>query len=320
MKDVDVVRSAHNVLQNCLRLKPGESLLVAGDSRQSLALLKAFVAAGAVLGARTGLLTYPVLERQNDEPPPVVQAALASVDAVVAAPVVSITHTRTLRAARDAGARVLVCSGLTEEMMLGSVNTDYIEMARETRRLAELFDGAQTARVTSASGTDITVALGERTAMAVDGICDQPGQWNFVPAGATALAPLEGSAEGVIVFDGSLAPLGVLQEPVRLVVREGRVEEVQGGRQAELFRRFLAGFQHTGVYNIAEIGVGTNPKAVLSGRLIEDERLLGSVHFGIGKSLNLGGTVDAPSHTDGVIVQPTLYLDGEAVIRDGRIL
>ncbi len=320
MKDVDVIRSAHNVLQNSLRLKPGESLLVAGDSRQSLALLKAFVTAGNVLGARTGLLTYPVLARQNDEPPPFVQAAFAAVDAVVAAPVVSLTHTRTLRAARDQGARILVCSGLSEEMMLGSVDVAYDELAHETRRLAALFDRAQTARVTATNGMDVTVRLGDRKAMAVDGICDQPGQWNFVPAGATALAPLEGSAEGVIVFDGSLAPLGILQDPVRLVVREGRVVEIQGGRQADQFCKFLSSFQHDLVYNIAEIGVGTNPKATLSGRLIEDERLLGSVHFGIGKSLNLGGTVDAPSHTDGVIVRPTLYLDGDVIIRDGQIL
>lgn len=47
MKEVDVVRSAYNVLQNSLRLKPDDSFLVVGDTRQSLGLLKAFVTAGS---------------------------------------------------------------------------------------------------------------------------------------------------------------------------------------------------------------------------------------------------------------------------------
>lgn len=319
MRGADLVQSAYNVLKNSLRVKPGEEVLVVADTGQSPRLLEAFLAAGRVLDTRIGLVIFPTLARQNDEPPAYVQAAMTEADAVVAAPAVSMTHTRAIRTAREEGkTRVLVCSGLTEEMMLGPVNLPYDEMAATTRRIASLFDKARTARVVAANGTDISMELGDRRAMAVDGICAEPGQWNFVPAGTTALAPLEGTAEGRIVFDGSLAPLGILREPVVLRVEKGRVTGIEGGRQAEEYREFLASFDHPGVYNIAEIGVGTNPKASLSGRLIEDERIFGSVHFGIGKSLNLGGTVDAPSHTDGVILRASLYLDGKLIVENGR--
>lgn len=320
MNMAELVRIAHKVLMHNLKIRSGDGLVIAGDSLQSPRLLDAFVTAGQVLGAKVGLVTWPALERQNDEPPAFVGAAFAAADAVVVAPSVSITHTKAVREARAAGTRVLVCSGLTEEMMRGPVDVDQDRLARETRRLAAMFTSARTARVVDRNGTDVTMRLGDRTAMAVDGVCDQPGQWNFIPAGTTALAPLEGTTEGWIVFDGSLAPVGILREPVRLRVQGGVVTAIEGGRQAEEYREFLASFCHPGVYNIAEIGVGTNPKASLSGRLIQDERILGSVHVGIGSSVNLGGTVDAPSHTDGVILRPTLYLDDQLVVEDGRIV
>jgi leucyl aminopeptidase (aminopeptidase T) len=72
--------------------------------------------------------------------------------------------------------------------------------------------------------------------------------------------------------------------------------------------------------NIAELGVGTNEKARLTGEILEDEKILGTCHIAFGASAGIGGTVQVPVHLDCVVMKPTLELDGEAIVRDGELL
>jgi leucyl aminopeptidase (aminopeptidase T) len=283
-------------------------------------LAEAFFIAGSLLGAKMGKIVYPAVPTQNAEPLPFVAESLKAVQAAVVLPKVSITHVEAIRQARKQGTRVLVCSGLDERMMTGAVNADYAKLSELTDKFVKLFDTADQIRVTCPNGTDVTFSIKGRQTMAVDGICNQPGQWNFAPAGTTATAPLEGTTNGTIVFDGSLAPFGIVDQPVVLRVESGMIREISGGRTAQEFAALLASFQNENVYNIAEMGIGTNEKAQLCGKLIEDERILGAFHFGIGKSLNIGGSVDAPFHTDGIILKPTVWVDGQVVVEGGNIL
>ncbi|MFY0543129.1 aminopeptidase [Brevibacillus sp. H7] len=315
-----LLESAYNVLKNGLQIKREEEVLIVADDKQEPSLADAFFIAGSLLGAKVGKIIYPAVPTQNAEPMPFVAASLQSVQAAVILPKVSITHVEAIRQARKQGTRVLVCSGLDERMMTGAVNADYEKLSELTNKFVKLFESADRVRVTCANGTDVEFSVQGRQTMAVDGICNQPGQWNFAPAGTTATAPLEGTTNGTIVFDGSLAPFGIVDQPVVLRVEKGLIREITGGRTAQEFAALLASFENENVYNIAEMGIGTNEKAELSGKLIEDERILGAFHFGIGKSLNIGGNVDAPFHTDGMIMKPTVYVDGQVVVEDGKIL
>ncbi|MBB6283613.1 aminopeptidase [Geobacillus subterraneus] len=315
-----LLESAYNVLKNGLQIKQNEEILILADDKQQTSLVEMFVTAGYLMGAKVGQIIFPAVAKQNDEPMRFVAASLKSVQAAVVLPKVSITHVEAIRQARKEGTRVLVCSGLDERMMTGAVNVDYQKMSELTNRFVKLFEAADVVRVTCSNGTDVTFSVKGRPTMAVDGICNQPGQWNFAPAGTTATAPLEGTTNGTIVFDGSLAPFGIVDQPVVLEVKGGFIRNIQGGRTAQKFASLLESYNNPNVYNIAEIGIGTNEKAELSGKLIEDERILGAFHFGVGKSLNLGGTVDAPFHTDGMILKPNVYIDGRLVVEDGKIL
>lgn len=315
-----LVQSAYNVLKSCLQIKENEHLLIVADDQQQPSLIEAFVTAGILVGAKVGQTVYPTVEKQNAEPMDFIAASLKTADAAVVLPKVSITHVEAIRGARKEGTRVLVCSGLDERMMLGAVNADYVSMTEITRKFVRLFEAADQVRVTCPKGTDVTFSVKGRSTMSVDGLCVNPGDWNFVPAGTTATAPLEGTTNGRIVFDGSLAPLGILEEPVVLDVESGFIRSITGGRNAEEFAELMKSFGDPNVYNIAEMGIGTNDKAELCGKLIEDERYFGAFHFGIGKSLNLGGTIDAPFHTDGMIMKPSVYVDGQLVVENGKIL
>ena len=72
--------------------------------------------------------------------------------------------------------------------------------------------------------------------------------------------------------------------------------------------------------NVAELGIGTNERAQLTGELLEDEKILGSCHVAFGASAGIGGTVQVPVHLDCVVLRADVSVDGEPLVRDGRLL
>ena len=72
--------------------------------------------------------------------------------------------------------------------------------------------------------------------------------------------------------------------------------------------------------NFAELGVGTNERAILTGNVLEDEKILGSVHLAFGASAAIGGTVQVPVHLDCVLLEPTVEIDGEVVVSGRELL
>ena len=72
--------------------------------------------------------------------------------------------------------------------------------------------------------------------------------------------------------------------------------------------------------NLAELGVGTNDRATLTGNVLEDEKILGSVHVAFGASIAIGGTVSVPIHLDCVVTEASLEIDGTRVLDEGRFV
>ena len=72
--------------------------------------------------------------------------------------------------------------------------------------------------------------------------------------------------------------------------------------------------------NVAELGIGTNEEATLTGNILEDEKILGTAHVAFGASAAIGGTVQVPVHLDCVIVEPTVEVDGKEIVRAGQLL
>ncbi len=72
--------------------------------------------------------------------------------------------------------------------------------------------------------------------------------------------------------------------------------------------------------NVAELGIGTNEKAILTGNILEDEKILGTAHVAFGASAAIGGNVQVPVHLDCVVMKPTVTLDGEPLVQDGELL
>jgi leucyl aminopeptidase (aminopeptidase T) len=115
--------------------------------------------------------------------------------------------------------------------------------------------------------------------------------------------------------------LGRLWTPIELIVENGRVVRIEGGADARILRDYLATYGDDNAYMCpAEASVGVNAKAVIRGIQREDKNILGTLHFGLGTNIDVGGSVKSKIHMDGVILEPTLYVDGVKKIDNGRIL
>jgi leucyl aminopeptidase (aminopeptidase T) len=185
--------------------------------------------------------------------------------------------------------------------------------------VAAAVTGKATARVTTPLGTDITMSIKGRDCHEDTGIVTAAGAFSNLPAGEGYLAPIEGSAEGVMVIDGSCAGVGVVSEPIRIEVAGGFATKIEGGRGAQELLALISKFGQE-ARNIAELGIGTNHAAMLTGSILEDEKVMGTVHIALGDNISMGGKVSVPSHLDLIIKDPTLTLDGSDLIKNGKLL
>ena len=149
------------------------------------------------------------------------------------------------------------------------------------------------------------------------GICRNAGEASALPGGEVSLPPLEGTSEGVVVWERVASDLGALEEPVRIEVRAGRAVAIAGGDAADLLRRIVENVVDAD--NIGEIGIGLNPVARISDEITESKKALGTVHIALGDSANeYGGLVECEVHLDGLVMAPTVEFDGRPVVVDGR--
>jgi leucyl aminopeptidase (aminopeptidase T) len=313
----DLERAVSTVVNDCLGVKQGEQVLVVCNP--------ATIGLGERLRAEAGragadAVTALMAERaiHGTEPPPTVAAAMKAADVVMCPTVQSMSHTAARREANEAGARIATLPGVTEEMLARVMSADMDELRRRGDALAELLTAGSEATITDANGSDLRLGLGEREGVPDAGDLTAPGAFGNLPCGEGFIAPIEGTTEGSLVVDGTIAAIGRVSEPVVLTVAEGHLREASGPVGEQLLEMLTAaGPDGT---NVAELGIGTNNKAILSGDLLEDEKILGTCHVAFGASAAIGGTVQVPIHIDCVVLRPEVAIDGVPVLRGGELL
>lgn len=107
--------------------------------------------------------------------------------------------------------------------------------------------------------------------------------------GQINVVPRFGSINGVIVFDGSVTPpFGTTPDaPIRLTIENSKIVKIEGGRDAAIFEEHLKSFEDEGMFKLAHIAYGFNPGAVLTGNIVEDERVWGSTEWELVMSAHL---------------------------------
>jgi leucyl aminopeptidase (aminopeptidase T) len=311
----DLDRAVRAVVRDCLGVKQGEEVLViANPATQHLGERMREEAADVGGDAVLALISERVSHAA--EPPRSVADAMAAADVILAPTLQSLSHTAARKRASEAGARCATLPGVTEEMLARVMSADMGGLRRKGHAIAAALDRASEAHVTSANGTDLRLDLSGRKAIPDAGELTETGAFGNLPCGEGYIAPVGG--HGTLVIDGSMAGVGLVDEPVELVIEGGHLTSARGG-QGMAFMELLTAHGEDGT-NVAELGIGTNEKAKLTGEILEDEKILGTCHVAFGASAAIGGTVQVPVHLDCVVMKPTVELDGEAIVGDGELL
>lgn len=298
----------------CAGVRPGERCLIVTDSAADQEIVAAASAVLGELGADVSVVSSPPADLPGDEPPADVGTAMLEADVVFELTSVFIGSCQARRAACEAGARYLTVPGLSWATLRagGPFAADFRALGEHARRLAERFDAASEFRLTSPAGTELSGSFAGRRGRPLWGIADEPGGYAAPPDVEVGASPLEGSAEGRVVVDGSILFLGPdqLAAPVELRFEGGHLVDL-AGTEAWRLGNALERARDERMRNLAEVSIGLNPFSRRGGSPLELEGIVGGAHVAVGNNMAYGGSVDARSHIDCVLLEATLFLDGE---------
>ena len=309
-----LTRALDVIMERCLGVGAGESVLVIGDA-DSRELAAAMADAAGRHGGRAVLALFDAGGGGDPDPPPPLAAALAATDVYLAPTThTSLSHTPARRAATAAGARGASLPGVTADMLARLMSVDFDALVERSRTVADLLSAASSAHVSCPRGTDLTLDLTGREGLLDIGELTARGAFGNLPSGEGYIAPLGGNGRIAASSFGS----GVVPEGALFSVEDGLLTDASGPH-AQTFRDLLLAHGPLGA-NLAELGVGTNDAATVTGNVLEDEKTLGTIHIAFGASASFGGTVSVPVHRDMVVVDPTLEIGGTRVLDRGAWL
>jgi len=328
--DFELTKASQTLVREFVRVKPTEHVLVYTDSESEWRVAEATAMAVHSVGAKVALMRYPapvgVAENADRDLPEPLSAAMRNCDVIIEFSKKYLLYSTPWQLAMQAKrARYLCLSGMTSEMMtrcIGGINV--AALIEFQNKIADLTRSAKRMKITTPAGTDIEFENDSKRPVFTEGVvAEKPGDYMLI--GQVDWAPVEESIEGTIVFDGSVWPpddIGLITDPIRLKVQEGKVVSIDGGREAKTFARWLDSFNDPAMRNVAHIAYGCNPGAKLSGLIVEDERVWGSVEWGLGYQGEsfLGRAGPAKTHTDGICLNASIWMDGQQISSEGTYI
>ena len=328
--DLELAKAAQILVRDMVKVKSGENILIYADTESDWRIVEETSKAVHNVGGKVAIMRYPaprgVGEAADPDLPKPLGAAMANCDIMIEfANKYLLYSTPWNKAMETQKVRYFCLSGMTTEMMARCIgHVDIPSLIHFQEKIAELTGKARRMKITTPAGMDVEFENESRRPVFSEGIVtEKPGEYMLI--GQVDWAPIEETINGTIVFDGSVWPpdeLGLIANPIFLEVKRGKVEEVKGGREARIFEKWLASFKDPAMYNVAHISYGCNPGAKLSGYIVEDERVWGSVEWGLGYQAESfkGKAGPAKSHTDGICLNASIWMDGKQISKEGSFI
>ncbi|HEX7297554.1 MAG TPA: hypothetical protein VF257_01020 [Solirubrobacteraceae bacterium] len=330
--DLELANAAHKTVNGLLRVKEGESLLITIDSVSDFRVAEEMAKAGEAAGAKVMVAWHSTPKgygKATDQylPAPLV-AACPEADAWIELNNQWLLYgTPWQRAVTNGRTRNLMLGGLSTAQLVRCIGQiDVAAQIAFQEKVAEVTKRARTMKITNAAGTDVEFENDPDRPFANEHIADTPGG-HFL-TGQIGWAPKESTINGTMVFDGAIsgggeADIGRVQEPIVYQVSEGRITAIEGGREADIIRRWFKRLDDPRMYIAAHVCYGFNPNAQLGSTTTEDERVWGCTEWGFGYQgpMYSGGEPrDAASHIDGVSLDCTVTADGDFITKDGEVV
>ena len=303
------------VLEDCMNVKENETLLILTDDNK-IEIGRSLYDEAKKLAKEAVLMVMSPRKVSGEEPPKEVAEAMKNFDVIVCPTSTSLTHTNAKINAINNGARLASMPGITKNMFEeGAITADYKEVETLTLKFTDLLTKAKKAKIIKENYV-LEMDLQDRNGIPSTGVYKNPGESGNLPSGEAYIAPLEDSANGEIIIDGSMVGVGILETPLYAKIKNGKLVELKGEDSDKL--QVL--FDNERNSTIGELGIGTNPAARLTGVILEDEKIYGTIHIAFGTNTSFGGVNKANCHLDGIVLNPTLYLDDKLVIENGNIV
>ncbi len=319
----ELLRAANLTLDQC-NVQPHEQLVIYTDSEREVAVVEAFYAAAVAHG------TDPVIVRALSRPaeggpPAAAVAACKQADLLLDLASNTWSYNPAMREILEGGTRILQCLLPTQSLI-----TRLPDARRSARldRAMDLIRGGGSIHITDALGTDLHGERGNRRWHPQAGVVTQSGQYDLYGTCMVNCAPIEESVNGVVYLDGPMIMYGnpeylfVLSQPVKIVVKEGRLTDIdtrpEDGRK---IKRWAEQFDDPNVYLISHLGFGLHPQYDLNNfDLAAWESIEGGVlvAFGANDSTALGGSHSAKGHVDAILLHATFEVDRIPLIVEGR--
>lgn len=308
-------KSCKIILKDCMNLKKSESCLIVTDSKLK-SIGNALLKNSLRITKQSKLLIIPIPEAHGTEPPKKAAKEMMEYDVILIPTTKSLSHTKARHSASKKGSRIASMPGITIDMMKRALNADSKKIKKINDKLISRLKNKIKIRITTKKGTDIEFYLKGRKWIGDDGIYTKKGAFGNLPAGEIFIAPIEGKTNGKIIVDASVGGIGKVDKNIEIYVKDGFIVDVIGGKTANLFKKLLKNKLYR---NVAELGIGTNYKAKITGNVLEDEKVAGTCHIAFGNNRHFGGKIDVPFHVDVVIRKPTIYADHILIMKNGGI-
>ena len=273
---------------------------------------------------KTSFQIYPSTGRNSAEPEKTVETNLKKYDVILAITTYSISHTDARQSATKMGVRIASMPSVLENMFYdgGSMTADYVRIASETMRLTKILNNTSMIRISTKTGTDFFFSIKGRKGLSDTGILNSRGDSGNLPAGEAYIAPVEGTANGIVIIEAGWFPN--LKRNMSLIFASGNLVKIVGG--GEIRKILMDLIQSKSKANsylarrcLAEFGIGTNPKATRRDNILEAEKMRGTIHIAIGDNSHMGGLNKADLHQDFVIRSPTVKMDNRIILKNGKV-
>lgn len=325
-----------------LKVKKGERVLVITDglTDEIEKIAKEFFKVADALGLKADIITYKPLSSHGEEPPidvwkragfnindklfkrlkakeEIELEASNPPDVLLSITHFSTSHTIFRKILTKIGARYVSMPLFETSMLLGPMDVDYKKMNMLGKKIKDVLEDKEKIRVLSESGTDLSFMIKGRKIIIDGGILTKKGAFGNLPAGEVFVAPIEGSANGILVIE--VMEKRSLKEPLIAEIKDGMVIALKGEMEG---KKRLEGIfsKYNLARNIAEFGIGINDKARNPENILEAEKILGTCHIAFGDNSAFGGNTSVPFHEDYVIFSGTIDVEGRIMLDKGRIV
>jgi len=328
--EYELGKATQKIARELFKLKDNETFVITADTESDPRAVNAMATSAFAAGAKPMTIWIPSplgVGKAADPMLPLeaLTAALKAADAWVEFNNKYLLYSTPFEAALSENKRLryMNLSGMNVDMLVRTIGRVDIQALSDFQgKLASMVKAAKRIRLTSPAGEDVTMDFDPKAPVVNDvGFADTPGP-HFLSGQLTA--GYSSSVNGLIVFDGSVVPpVGLVKEPVKVHVKDGRVENIEGGKDAFALDSWLRSFNDPAMFRVAHLSFGSNPGAKLTGNIVEDERVWGSTEWGIGyvgPDLTWDGKpITAPSHTDGICLNTSVWLDGRQILDQGKL-